>query len=266
VSAGAEPLLVIEGLVKRFGGLAALDGVSFAVPRGAIGAVIGPNGAGKTTLFNLIAGFLAPDSGRVTFAGRDITGDRPHRIAAAGLVRTFQLVRLFNRMSALENVLVGFHLHTRGELGAALLRPGWLRRQEARILAEGRELLSLVGLGEQAGSPAATLTYGQQRLLEIARALAARPSLLLLDEPAAGLGPTESQALSALIATLRGRGITVLFVEHDMSLVMGIADEVHVLDFGRLIASGPPASVRRDPAVLAAYLGGVEAASLAEGG
>jgi branched-chain amino acid transport system ATP-binding protein len=255
MSASAEQLLRIEGLTKRFGGLAAVDGVSLAIRRGSISALIGPNGAGKTTLFSLISGFVDPTEGRVTFAGRDVTGLRPERIAERGLVRTFQLVRLFPQMTVLENVLVGCHLHSKGEFLAALLRPGWLKRQEARLLAEARELLELVGLTGEAASCAANLTYGRQRLLEVARALAARPTLLLLDEPAAGFSPAETVALAALIRTLRDRGVTVLFVEHDMDLVMNIADEVHVLDFGRCIASGRPERVREDPAVLAAYLG-----------
>jgi branched-chain amino acid transport system ATP-binding protein len=265
MSVRASPLLRVSGLAKRFGGLAALEDVSLEVPRGAITAVIGPNGAGKTTLFSLISGGLKPSAGEIFLEDRPITGLRPDRVAARGLVRSFQLVRLFHRMTALENVVVGCHLHTRGELVAALVRPRWYRAQEQRVAAEAQELLAFVGLAEHAGKPAANLTYGQQRLLEIARALAAHPKMLLLDEPAAGLNPTETAVLAELIRAVRARGVTVLFIEHDVGLVMGVADEVHVLDFGRRIASGAPEAVRQDAAVLAAYLGDVVARPSATG-
>lgn len=252
---GVATLLQVDGLTKRYGGLAAVQDVSFSIPPGVIAAVIGPNGAGKTTLFNLISGFTPPNQGRVILDGHDLTGLRSDQRAARGLVRTFQLVRLFPQMTALGNVLVGFHMHIHGGSIAAIVRPRWLREQEARIRAEAWELLGLVGLQHQADTLASNLTYGQQRLLEVARGLAARPKLLMLDEPAAGLNTGETVELSNLIKKIRGRGITVLFIEHDMGLVMGIAEQVHVLNFGRRIASGTPQEVQNEPAVVEAYLG-----------
>jgi branched-chain amino acid transport system ATP-binding protein len=257
---GAATLLQLDGLTKLYGGLAAVQDVSFSVPPGVIAAVIGPNGAGKTTLFNLISGFTPPNQGRVVLDGHELTGLRADQIASRGLVRTFQLVRLFPQMTALGNVLVGFHMHIRGGSIAAVVRPRWLRDQEARIRAEAWELLGLVGLQHQADILAGNLTYGQQRLLEVARGLAARPKLLMLDEPAAGLNTGETVELSNLIRLIRDRGITVLFIEHDMSLVMGIAEQVHVLNFGRRIASGTPQEVQKEPAVVEAYLGSAETA------
>lgn len=248
-------LLQVDGLTKRYGGLAAVQDVSFSIPPGVIAAVIGPNGAGKTTLFNLISGFTPPNQGRVILDGHDLTGLRSDQRAARGLVRTFQLVRLFPQMTALGNVLVGFHMHIHGGSIAAIVRPRWLREQEARIRAEAWELLGLVGLQHQADTLASNLTYGQQRLLEVARGLATRPKLLMLDEPAAGLNTGETVELSNLIKKIRDRGITVLFIEHDMGLVMGIAEQVHVLNFGRRIASGTPQEVQNEPAVVEAYLG-----------
>ncbi len=249
-------LLAVEGLTKRFGGLLALDAVEFSVAAGSLSAVIGPNGAGKTTLFNLISGFLPPTGGRVVLAGRDLDGLAPHRVAALGLVRTFQLVRPFPAMSVAENVRVGTHLHTTGGLWAALLGQP---RQERRVAADAQAALDRVGLGALADRPSASLGYGQLRLLEIARALAARPRLLLLDEPAAGLNHIETDRLGALIRELHREGMTVLLIEHDMRLVMDIAEQIIVLDFGRKIAEGTPATVTRDPAVLTAYLGTTDA-------
>ena len=248
-------LLSLQGVTRRYGGLVAVDAIDLKVADGGVTAVIGPNGAGKTTLFNLISGFQAPNAGRIVFAGGDITARLPEAIAAAGLVRTFQLVQLFQNLSVLENIQVGCHLHTKGGVLAALLRTRSTRQAERDVEARARELLDFVGLEGAAEMEASALAYGQQRLLEIARALAAKPRLLLLDEPAAGLSADESRRLSAAIRAIAGRGTTVLLIEHDMKLVMNTADTIAVLDFGRKIAEGAPAAVREDPAVIAAYLG-----------
>ncbi len=247
--------LVLDGVTRRFGGLVAVDDVSFEVPTDGVTAVIGPNGAGKTTLFNLISGFLPPSAGRITFEGRDITGRPPAEIAAAGLVRTFQLVKLFEDLSVLDNVKVGCHLQGKAGLLAALLRSASTRREEAAVDARARELLDFAGLSAFADEPASGLPYGRQRMLELARAMAAGPRLILLDEPAAGLNTEESAALARIIRRIAEDGTSVLLIEHDMTLVMNTADRVVVVDFGRKIAQGTPAEVRADPAVIAAYLG-----------
>ncbi len=249
-------LLQVQDLTKRFGGLVALDGVSFAVEPGGITAIIGPNGAGKTTLFNAISGFIPPSSGQVLFAGHELAGLPPHRVAALGLIRTFQLVRPFPAMTVAENVRAGAHLRTRGGALAALLGQA---AQERHVHGRALALLERVGLADQADRMPGSLGYGQLRLLEIARALAAEPRLLLLDEPAAGLNPAETDRLAALIRSVQADGVTILLIEHDMRLVMNLALHVVVLDFGRAIADGPPEAVARDPAVLEAYLGGVDA-------
>ena len=252
--------LEVHALTKRFGGLVANDDVSFEVPERGIFAVIGPNGAGKTTLFSMISGALPPTSGRVVFKGVDITGAPPEAAAARGLVRTFQLVQPFADLSVAENVKIGRHVRTRGTLLAALLRPRWARRQEADTDCRTAELLDFVGLAGQADALAGSLPYGQQRLLEIARALAAEPALLLLDEPAAGLNHAETERLSTILHAIAARGTTILLIEHDMKLIMNTASRIVVLNFGRKIAEGTPDEIRTAPAVLEAYLGGVESA------
>src|SRR5690348_456852 len=230
------PILRVEGVTKRFGGLVAVDNVSFEVNEGEVFALIGPNGAGKTTLFNCVTGFYQPTFGTVTFQGRDITGFPPHRTAKAGIARTFQNIRLFDYMSALDNVRLGHHCRMRSKLWDSLFKTPFERREERQITEHSMELLELVGLGRQADSYARNLAYGQQRRLEIARALATDPKLLLLDEPAAGFTPQEKAQLMELVEKVRQQGITVFLIEHDMKLVMGISERIAVLDHGEKIA------------------------------
>jgi len=251
-------LLSIRDETKRFGGLVANQSISFDVEEGELLAVIGPNGAGKTTLFNVISGFFPPTSGSIHFDGQDITGRAPHYVASAGLVRTYQLVQLFKHLTVAENVEIGSHRVTRGGVFSALFRPQWMRSQEKHVTQEALELLHFVGLEGQADVQADKLPYGRQRLLEVARALAAKPRLLLLDEPAAGLNTQETEALAEVITRIHRGGTTVILIEHDMSLVMKIAQRIVVVDFGKKIAEGTPDEIKAHPDVLAAYLGGTE--------
>jgi branched-chain amino acid transport system ATP-binding protein len=248
-------LLEIAGLTQRFGGLVAIDGLTFGIERGAIAALIGPNGAGKSTVFNVVSGIYRPTAGTLTFDGAPIAGRSPDRIARAGIARTFQNIRLFRAMSALENVMTGEHARLHANLIDSLLHTPAQRREEQRVRTRAHELLRFVGLDADARSEAGALAYGAQRRLEIARALASDPQLLLLDEPAAGMNPREKDALLDLIRAIRERGVTVLLIEHDMPLVMRISERITVLDHGEKIAEGPPDAVRADQRVIDAYLG-----------
>ncbi len=249
-------LLETRGVTIRFGGLCAVSELDLALGRGEIVGLIGPNGAGKTTVFNLLTGIYAPSSGAILFDGRRLDGLKSHRIAALGIARTFQNIRLFPGLSVLDNVLIGGHRRGRQNLLDAMLRGRRFLTDEAERRVEAMSLLSVLGLAQAAGAPATSLPYGHQRRLEIARALAARPRVLLLDEPAAGMNPAESAALLALIRQIRDRfELAILLVEHNMKVVMGVCDRIQVMDYGKSIALGTPEQIRRDPRVIEAYLG-----------
>ncbi len=252
----AELLLEVSKLNRSFGGLKAVNDVSFTVQAGLIKSVIGPNGAGKTTLFNLISGMLASDSGVVRQKGREITRLQPHRITELGICRTFQTTKLFSRMTVLENVMVGRHTRTRAGFLSGVFNLPWTWKEEREIRERSLELLDSLGLADTAEDLASNLPFGKQRMLEIARALATEPSLLLLDEPAAGLNIYETREMADLVLKIRKWGITVLLVEHDMSLVMDISDEIVVLNYGSKVAEGRPEEIQRDPEVIRIYLGG----------
>ncbi len=257
-----DGLLQTLALRKEFGGLVAVADVSFEVPEGSIVSLIGPNGAGKTTFFNMLTGVYKPTAGRVVFAGEDLTGKPPHAFTQRGIGRTFQNIRLFKNMTALENVLVGMHVRLKGGLIEAILRTPRVRHEEAEARARARELLEFSGLRRKDEEIGRNLSYGDQRRLEVARALATQPKLLLLDEPTAGMNPQETLEFTGFVGRLRAeRGLTVLLIEHDMRVVMGISDRVTVLDYGEKIAEGTPEEIQKNERVIEAYLGSAAVSS-----